>query len=231
MEKVSFVSPYLKLPGSLTIREILTVYSQIYDVTKNIKNERIEKNLHFFGIWEIQDRPIKNLSAGQLTRLMLAKAFLPNPKIVLLDEPTAALDPDIAVHVRKFIVAEKKLGTSILLTSHNMAEVEEVCDRVLVLKEGKIIATETPEKLAATVKTSHLQLLVSNIETASTFAQEKNLKHKIDGHFIEFELDEQKIPELLFSIMQSNIKYTEISIKKPTLEDYFLSISGSRKQQ
>jgi len=226
LKYVTYLSPYLKLPGSLTVEENLTVNGMIYTMPTDVRNKMIEQNLKFFGIWHLKNALVRTLSAGQLTRLMLAKVFLSNPKIVLLDEPTAALDPDIADQVRKFILAERKqLGISIILTSHNMAEVEEVCDRVLVLKNGQILASETPQHLAEMVTIAKLHLLVTDIEKTTRFIQNKELNYFVDGQFIEIHLHEQKIPDLLSDIVRADIKYTEISIEKPTLEDYFLSIS------
>lgn len=229
IEQISFVSAYLKLPGSLTVQENLKLYSLLYNVPSPVRNERIAKNLAQFDLQEIKDRLTKNLSSGQCTRLMFAKAFLSNPKVILLDEPTAALDPDIARQVRQFIITQSKhLGVSIVLTSHNMSEVEEICDRVIVMKSGHIIATDTPQKLISVVKTTKLNLLVTHIDQAIQYAHSKKIPFTVDGQYIALEIDEQKIPDLLFDIMHSGVKYLEISIEKPTLEDYFLSIATQK---
>ena len=226
LEQVSFASTYLKLPGSLTVAENLDVYGKLYGMSKELRSQQIKKNIEIFEIEKLQHNLAKTLSAGQLTRLMLAKAFLPNPKVVLLDEPSAALDPDIALQMRKFILKQRDtLGTSIIFTSHNMAEVEEICDRILVLKAGTIIANETPKKLAATVTTSRLELLVENIVSAEHFARTKNLHYTINGLYITFYVEEQALPDLLTALMQEQITYSAISIEKPTLEDYFLKLS------
>ncbi len=226
LEQVSFASTYLKLPGSLTVAENLDVYGKLYGMSKELRSQQIKKNIEIFEIEKLQHNLAKTLSAGQLTRLMLAKAFLPNPKVVLLDEPSAALDPDIALQMRTFILKQRDtLGTSIIFTSHNMAEVEELCDRVLVLKSGVIIANETPKNLAATVTSSRLELLVENIISAEDFARKKNLRYTITGLYITFYVEEKELPDLLTALMQEQIKYSAISIEKPTLEDYFLKIS------
>ena len=226
LEQVSFASTYLKLPGSLTVAENLDVYGKLYGMPKELRGQQIKKNMEIFEIEKLQHNLAKTLSAGQLTRLMLAKAFLPNPKVVLLDEPSAALDPDIALQMRTFILKQRDtLGTSIIFTSHNMAEVEELCDRVLVLKSGAIIANETPKNLAATVTSSRLELLVENILSAEDFARKKNLHYTITGLYITFYVEEKELPDLLTALMQEQITYSAISIEKPTLEDYFLKIS------
>jgi ABC-2 type transport system ATP-binding protein len=231
MQQVTFASSYLKLPGSLSIYEALSIYSKLYGIPKNSRVARIEHSLELFGLTTIKDRLIKKLSAGQLTRTMLAKAFLPQPKIVLLDEPTAALDPDIAQQVRTFILEQRRtVGVSVLFTSHNMTEVEEICDRVLIIKQGKILASETPAKLAATVKSAKVRLFVThNREQLLAYAQEQNIPYSIPeqttGKTIEFSLDEQDIAAFLSDIAYLQVKYSQISIDKPTLEDYFLEIA------
>ena len=101
---------------------------------------------------EHRDKETGVLSAGQMTRVMLAKAFISSPRIILLDEPTASLDPDIAHEVRAFILEQQREeGVSLLVTSHNMDEVTQICNRVLVLKNGEIIANDTPQNLALSV--------------------------------------------------------------------------------
>lgn len=226
MQNVTFASTYLKLPGSLTVEENLKIYSKIYSIPSNVQKERIEKNIEFFDLSKIRNRLAKNLSAGQFTRLMLAKAFLPNPKIVLLDEPTASLDPDIAIKIRKFILNERNnSGTSIIFTSHNMPEVEELCDRVLILKDGNIVASETPFKLASQIKTSKVQFLISsNIDKLIKYAEENQLKYKIKHHYVEIDITDSLIPDLINDITKLEIKYSQISIEKPSLRDYFLEM-------
>jgi ABC-2 type transport system ATP-binding protein len=113
-------------------------------------------------MWEKRDQLSSGLSAGQATRVMLAKAFIADPEIVLLDEPTASLDPEMAHEVRTFILEQRTgRGTSILITSHNMEEVTQLCDRVLVLKQGRIVANNSPAELARSTSKVHVQLTVT----------------------------------------------------------------------
>jgi ABC-2 type transport system ATP-binding protein len=106
-----------------------------------------------------------------------------------------------------------------------MAEVEQVCDRVIVLKAGQIIASQSPKKLASTVTTAQVELLVDSLERAAQFGKEKSIKYAIEGLFITYFVEEAAVPELLQALMQEKIMYSAISLKKPTLEDYFLKIS------
>lgn len=227
LEQVTFASSYVKFPQSLTVYENLNFFGKIYCLEKKIRKEQIEKNIEVFGLTKVKDRLAKNLSAGQITRLMLAKAFLPSPRVILLDEPTAALDPDIALNIRKFILDQRaSLGISVLLTSHNMAEVQEMCDRVIVLKDGKILAEGTPKELASKVKNSKVHLLITeNFERLINYLKENNIIYNIEQNLIEINIDEHKIADLLFTLAHLHVKYAQISIDKPSLEDYFLEIA------
>src|SRR4029079_4088990 len=121
LEKVGYASAYVKLPGRLTVEENLYMYAYLYGIASQNTPQRITQLLKRFGISHLRNKIVATLSAGQLTRAMLAKAFLANPEIVLLDEPTASLDPDIAHEVLQFILEQRdELGTAILYTSHNM---------------------------------------------------------------------------------------------------------------
>ena len=228
LQHVSFASTYVQLPGNLTIHENLSIYAQIYGIIGFEREKRIKRFLEQFGMWQFKDKLCKNLSAGQITRVMLAKAFLNYPKIVLLDEPTASLDPDVALEVRNFIIAQQKEHkVSILFTSHNMPEVSAVCDRVLVMKRGVIIADSTPEALATSVAEIRMHLTVPSLEQALPFFQSQNFIYSVDKNVITVELEEQDIPLLIADIGKRGIVFTGISIEKPTLEDYFLHIARS----
>ena len=159
MNTVTFASTYIRMPWRLSVMENLRVYAFLYGVSEATFQERAKKFLSFFDVWSQRDKTMSQLSAGQITRIMLAKAFIPYPRVVLLDEPTASLDPDIAHQVRAFVQEQQKtFNTSILYTSHNMDEVSEVCDRVLFLKNGTVIANDTPAKLAGSLHTAKMVL-------------------------------------------------------------------------
>jgi ABC-2 type transport system ATP-binding protein len=165
---------------------------------------------------------------------MLAKAFIAEPKVILLDEPTAALDPDIAQDVRHFVLQQQKeRGVSILFTSHNMNEVAEVCNRVLVLKQGTIIADATPTELAASVSTARIELAVTEgLEQLKEHLDKRSIKYAVEQNHIArvvVEIDEQKIASLLLEIARLGVIYSYISIDKPTLEDYFLYIAQQHR--
>ena len=146
LSKMNFSSPYVSLPGNLKVWENLATFARLYGV-KDVK-KRIGILSTFFGIDKFLGKMTSSLSTGQLTRLNLTKALLNEPKLLLLDEPTASLDPDIADRTRRLLKKiRKEMGVSILYTSHNMEEVEELCDRVIFLNKGKIIDDGRPEDL------------------------------------------------------------------------------------
>lgn len=146
LNQLNFSSPYVALPGNLTVMENLSTFARLYGV-KNIR-EKIEGLADFFAIRAFLSKKTASLSTGQLARLNLTKALLNDPKILLLDEPTSSLDPDIADKTRKLlkhIQLERKL--TILYTSHNMLEIEELCDSVIFINKGKIEAQGTSQEL------------------------------------------------------------------------------------
>lgn len=146
LNQVNFSSPYVNLPGNLKVWENLATFARLYGV-KNIKS-KIDELADFFGIREFLGKMTTALSTGQLTRLNLTKALLNDPKLLLLDEPTASLDPDIADRTRQLLrKIQKEKGLTILYTSHNMMEVEEICDRVIFIQKGKLKDEGTPEDL------------------------------------------------------------------------------------
>lgn len=227
LKKIGYASGYDRLPPRLTVLENLDVVGRIYGMDTTFRLEQIEKLLQFFGIWHMRYRQTGSLSAGQATRVMLVKAFMANPEIVLLDEPTASLDPDVAHEVRQFILAQQKeRNTSILITSHNMDEVTELCNRVLILKKGTIIADSTPEQLAQSIAKVHVHLtLASPIDQCVHYLEALQATYLLDSVYVTVELDEHAIAQFLTELGKQNIVYTQISIDKPTLEDYFLSIA------
>jgi ABC-2 type transport system ATP-binding protein len=146
--RMNFSSPYVSLPSNLKVIENLKTFARLYGV-KNI-DARIHELADYFEIRDLLPKMTSSLSTGQLTRVNLTKALLNEPKLLLLDEPTASLDPDIADRTRQmFLKIQKEKGVAILYTSHNMAEVEEICDRVIFINHGVIQDQGTPDELIA----------------------------------------------------------------------------------
>ena len=141
--RINFSSPYVDLPQRLTVRENLTVYAKLYGILK--VKDRIEQVCEEFRLEELLDRKVRKLSSGQKTRVSLAKALINRPKFLLLDEPTASLDPDTTAWIRDFLREYRDSNdATILFASHDMREVELLCDDVLLMKKGKLIEQGSP---------------------------------------------------------------------------------------
>jgi ABC-2 type transport system ATP-binding protein len=148
LHRMNFESPYVDLPMRLTVRQNLSVFAQLYAVPDI--DGRIAELAADLDLAEFLDRPTGKLSAGQKTRVSLAKALLNRPDVLLLDEPTASLDPDTADWVRGRLEHFRRThGATVLLASHNMLEVERLCERVIIMKKGRIEDDDAPERLLA----------------------------------------------------------------------------------
>tara|TARA_B100000945_G_C20321592_1_gene567934 strand:- start:281 stop:1009 length:729 start_codon:yes stop_codon:yes gene_type:complete len=146
LKNINFISPYIELPKKLTVKQNLVVYGKLYDV-ENL-NRRIEYLTNELKLGNLLSRITGELSSGQKNRIALAKALINNPKVLLLDEPTASLDPEIGDYVRTFLENYiKDNNVSILLASHNMNEVTRLCSSILMMKDGEIIDYGKPNDL------------------------------------------------------------------------------------
>jgi ABC-2 type transport system ATP-binding protein len=146
LHRMNFESPYVDMPMRLTVRQNLTVFARLYGVKDTA--ERIAQIAGELDLVDLLDRPTGKLSSGQKTRVSLAKSLLNRPEVLLLDEPTASLDPDTADWVRSRLERYRiERGATVLLASHNMNEVERLCERVIIMKRGHIVDDDTPEKL------------------------------------------------------------------------------------
>ncbi|MDG3007615.1 ABC transporter ATP-binding protein [Paludisphaera mucosa] len=231
LAKVGYASAYSKLPSLLSVEENLDVFARLYDMPAGDRKARTRVLLDRFGMWDNRKRTMSALSAGQTTRVTLCKAFLPRPEIVLLDEPTASLDPDVALEVRDFVRQQcEEDGVSVLHTSHNMDEVAEICHRVVFLDRGRIAAEGRPSELAATVAWAKVRLKVDRgLDDVARIAAARELDTtQEEGGVIEVEIDEPDVAGFLAALASADVRYTEIAIRKPTLEDYFLHIARRR---
>jgi ABC-2 type transport system ATP-binding protein len=146
LPRVNMSSPYIDLPQRLTVRENLNVYSRLYEV-KDAKN-RIEQLAEDLELKDLLNKQLRKLSAGQKTRVSLAKALINEPELLLLDEPTASLDPDTATWIRDYLFKyQQRRNTAILLASHNMLEVHRMCQQVFIMTHGRIVEEGTPQEL------------------------------------------------------------------------------------
>jgi len=229
LKEVNFSSTYTHLPWNLTVWENLYVQALLYGIDN--PKLKVTEIIEVFSLIGKKDKEVNELSSGWTTRLNMAKAFLNNPRFILFDEPTASLDPESAEGVRQEIRrVRRKFQTTILFTSHNMAEVEQICDRVVFLDKGKIIARDTPEGLAKRIKISRIEMMIDDgLKRLQRLIRENLWQIKVSGRFTTVEIAEKEIPKFLNLLSERGISYREISIEKPTLEDFFLLTAKKQK--
>jgi ABC-2 type transport system ATP-binding protein len=171
LPRMNFSSPYVDLPHRLTTRQNLRIYGHLYGITD--MTARIAGLIEDLDLVDFADRPVGGLSAGQRTRVALAKALVNEPELLLLDEPTASLDPDTGDWVRSYLEAyQRRVGATILLASHNMGEVERLCRHVLMLRQGRIVDRGSPEELIERYGRSTLEQVFLDIARNREMAAE-----------------------------------------------------------
>jgi ABC-2 type transport system ATP-binding protein len=171
LPRMNFSSPYVDLPHRLTVRQNLEIYARLYDLPR--RGERIARLAVDLQFENLLDRPAGRLSSGQKTRVALAKALLNEPELLLLDEPTASLDPDTGDWVRSYLETYREaVGATILLASHNMAEVERLCSDVMMMKWGRIVDRGSPQELVARYGRTNLEEVFLHIARGTEDALE-----------------------------------------------------------
>lgn len=226
LSNINFASAYANVQDRMTIRQNLRIYAGLYGVTNFEK--RIEELMKLFDIEQLIDQLYWKLSSGQQSRVNLVKSLLNSPKLILMDEPTASLDPEIVNKVIELIQElQKKEKVAILYTSHNMEEVTRLCDRVIFLDHGKIVAMNTPVNLTKLIGEARLIVTFDGEkEVVNNYLEENKYKYKyLRTQIIQIIASEEKIPEVLFSLSKRKVWITDIDIEKPDLEDVFLTIA------
>ena len=226
LQRMNAASAFNTLQGRLTVLENLLVYAALYRVASARK--KIDELLERFEMSEYRSQLYWSLSSGQRTRVNLVKSLLNDPDILLMDEPTASLDPDIADKTLSLIEELKReRALSILYTSHNMNEITRLCDRVIFLDHGKIVAQDTPQNLTKRISTATLRLTVDGSSSAlHAYLHERGQTFRsVSANAVEISTDEGRIPDLLFGASHLGATITDIEIEKPTLEDVFLQIA------
>lgn len=226
LSKINFSSAYAQLQGKMTIKQNLTIFGRLYDV--NNLNSKIEEVAELLEIEALLNETFWQLSSGQQTRAILAKSLLNDPELLLMDEPTASLDPDIIQKILELIrKLQREKGVSILYTSHNMEEVSRLCEKVMFMEKGRIGVVDTPQNLS---KSIGLTKLLINFNTPQEKAEKylQTITHAytfISKQQLEISLNEEDIPSVLFELKKHEVWITGIDITKPNLEDVFLSFA------
>ena len=220
LKRVNFASAYAGLPKDLTVEENLRVFSHLYEISDG--RRRISALVDRLDLGEIANRRIWHLSAGQRMRVVLAKALLSEPELLLLDEPTASLDPETANRVRADLEAYAAEGRTLLWTSHNMAEVERHCTRVVFMNQGRVVLDGAPRDL-----TRHAGRVLVRIKPREQLPAELAARFKPesgDGWLRAETMNEAEAAELV-AVSQRAVGLEGIELRHPTLEDLFLVLA------
>lgn len=226
LQRINFTSAFNTLQGRISIWENLLVFAHLYRI-KNPK-KKIINLVEYFEISDLLSNRYWDLSAGQKTRVNIIKALLNDPEVILMDEPTASLDPDIADKTLSLIeMLKKSRNISLLYTSHNMDEITRICDRVVFLDHGRIIAEDSPLGLTKRIVNSQLKLMFDGDKNVvEKYLKEENQNYVFaDNNLVTINTKEESIPKIIFGMGKIGIWITDIEVKKPTLEDFFLQIA------
>lgn len=230
LQRINFASAFNTLLGRISVMENLRVFAGLYQV-KNPK-KKIMDLAAYFEVTDLLPQRYWDLSSGQKTRVNLMKSLLNDPELLLMDEPTASLDPDITDKTLTLIEdLRKSRNLSILYTSHNMDEITRICDEVIFIDHGKIVAHDTPLNLTKTITGAQLRLMFNEgkKEFEDYLKEEKQDYTFIDEHRVLINTTETQIPKIIFGAGKINIYITDIEVEKPNLEDVFLQIARKEK--
>jgi len=226
LQRINYASSFNTLQGRISVWENLLVFAHLYGLKR--AGARIKELAAYFEIGGLLETRYWNLSAGQKTRVNLIKALLNDPELILMDEPTASLDPDIADKTLS-LIEEARLtsAVSMLYTSHNMDEVNRICDEVIFLDRGRIVAQDTPLGLTKRIQTAQLKLTFDgDRHIVEAFLAERRQTYRFPQPYaVSIDTTEKLIPSLIFGLSEQGIWITDIEVKKPTLEDVFLRIA------
>ncbi len=217
----------------LSAYENLKYFARIYYVSKSEEKERIESLLKLVGLWDRKDDLVMNYSRGMKQRLAIAKALINDPEVLFLDEPTLGLDVQSAVFVREFIrklVDEQE--KTVLLTTHYMAEAEELCDRIAIIDQGRIIALDSPEGLKKLVKGEdivEIRVRDFSLQKMKNFpwrlvVVKEDTERGITT--LRGQITEEDLPKVVELLVKSGVRILSVEQKEPTLEDVFIKLTG-----
>jgi ABC-2 type transport system ATP-binding protein len=229
-KRVNIVSGNANFLWSLTVKENLHYYGMLYGLAGKEREKKVGKLIDMFNLKEHQHIPFDELSTGMKQRLSLAKSVINDPAVLFLDEPTAGLDPDVSMRIRREILSiHKERGMTILLTTHNMKEAENLCGRIAFLKNGEILTTGTAESLKRMIRIGD-QI---KIEFKGTIPEDLLLRadgvinFTISDHFCEIVVDEgeKRLGALVALIAQSGAQIKKVTLGQADLEDVFVEFA------
>jgi ABC-2 type transport system ATP-binding protein len=229
-EKVNVVSGNANFLWSLTVKENLHYYGMLYGLTGKERETKVESLIDLFKMKEYLNIPFDELSTGMKQRLSLAKSLINDPEVLFLDEPTVGLDPDVSIRIRDEILSiHKQKGITILLTTHNMKEAENLCGRIAFLKEGRIVTTGTAEALKRMVRIGDRL----RIEFEGTIHEDELLRadgvinFTISNSLCEIMVDdgERRLGNLIALLSQGGVQIKKVSLGQTDLEDVFIEFA------
>ncbi|MGE0680389.1 MAG: ATP-binding cassette domain-containing protein [Candidatus Binatia bacterium] len=226
--RMNVAAAFTSLSGVLSVRENLKVYGNIYGV-KNL-NARIDELLERFEILELANRKLQHLSSGQHTRVTLCKGLINDPELLLLDECTLGLDPDIAEKTRRALQQfQREKQTTIIFTSHNMNEVEELCGRIAFLSKGEILRIDTATRIKNLIPHQIVEIRFHSAADVAAIQRLDGQPHaeRTGDSILRFVLDEpeQQLDALLRRLTQTGGRIADVQITRPTLEDVFIKVA------
>jgi ABC-2 type transport system ATP-binding protein len=226
LQQINVVSGGAQFHWALNPREILTFFADVYRIPN--PKQRIDELTQLLKMEHLMERRFNWLSTGEKLRVAFAKALLNKPKLLLMDEPTLGLDPDVARHVRKEVRRlNRDEGTTILLTSHYMHEVEQLCNRIAFIYKGKIV--DVGEVREVKLKRFATYDVILHLDKAPDAAFVKKHSLEVKGTRVKATLhDEEAMSTLLAAVHEAGYRVRDMSVKKPTLEDYFVKILGEQ---
>ena len=224
--------------GLLTVRENLWMFSQFYGIKSAVAHERIDDMLGKFGMLDKRTEKVRTLSTGQRQKMNVIRGFVTDPQILFLDEPTLGLDVNASRIIRDYIVdwvKKKARDKTVLLTTHYMAEADQLCDRIAIIDDGRILACDTPENLKKLVKTSTTLRLdvtgmkdkrvLDTIPGIEKFTSTDDLEKNITS--LRFVLsDESAVSDIVSGVIKEGSKILALRKTEPTLEDVFIKLVG-----
>ena len=219
------------LDPDFTVLENLVIYANYFDIPKKAAKQRAEELLEFFELTEKKDVIVEELSGGMKRRLILARALINNPRILILDEPTTGLDPQARHLIWDRLKKLKQNSVTILLTTHYMEEAYALCDRLIIMDNGKIILEGIPKELVEKYIGKYvieIAALKNEIEKIANYLQQRNIKFEKYSEEIYIPID---TPDRLFTDIKTSFQPEKIEIRRATLEDVFLKFTGRKLRE
>lgn len=235
---IGVTGQYASVDESLSATENLKIFSRLLGLSRKEAGKKAEELLEEFGLTEAAKRPLKHFSGGMRRRLDLAASLIAQPPLIFLDEPTTGLDPRTRNQMWETIRRLVRTGSTVLLTTQYLQEADELADRIAVIDKGRVVAEGTVDELKKSVGTSSLHLVVEKPEdTAEVRRLVESILHvpssvSAEGGKVTAPLaDPNRVTDLLTALRDKGIQLEEFSVQKPTLDEVFLTITGSHDEQ